>query len=47
MAVRREEWLRLIDAEYLRGFISDGGAAVKFAVLAAPEDAPRLLAELG
>lgn len=47
MAVRREEWLRLIDDEYLRGFISEGGAAVKFAVLATPEDATQLLAELG
>jgi hypothetical protein len=47
MAVQREEWLRLIDGEYLRGFISEGGAAVKFAVLAAPEDAPRLQEALG
>jgi hypothetical protein len=46
MAVPRDEWLRLIDEEYLRGFISEGGAAVKFAVLAEQDDAPRLAAEL-
>jgi hypothetical protein len=46
MAVPREEWLRLIDEEYLRGFISEGGAAVKFAVLTAPADAAPLIEEL-
>jgi hypothetical protein len=46
MAVRREDWLRLIDDEYLRSFISEGGAAVKFAVLTTPQDASQLIAEL-
>jgi hypothetical protein len=46
MAVRREDWLRLIDDEYLRSFISEGGAAVKFVVLATPQDATQLIAEL-
>lgn len=30
MAVVAEEWLDLIDREYLRGFIADGGGVVKF-----------------
>jgi hypothetical protein len=46
MAIRHEEWLRLIEDEYLRSFVSEGGAAVKFAVLATPDPTP-LLAELG
>jgi len=46
MAVRREDWLRLIDDEYLRSFISEGGAAVKFAVLATSQDASEVVADL-
>jgi hypothetical protein len=32
MAVAPQEWLGLIEREYLRDFVTDGGAAVKFAV---------------
>jgi P-loop Domain of unknown function (DUF2791) len=32
MAVAAAEWLDLIEHEYLRGFVTEGGAAVKFAV---------------
>ena len=32
MAVAAQEWLDLIEREYLRDFVTDGGAAVKFAV---------------
>jgi hypothetical protein len=32
MAVASEEWLDLIEREYLRGFVAAGGAAVKFVV---------------
>lgn len=32
MAVRLKEWLELVDKEYLRDFIVNGGAAVKFLV---------------
>ncbi len=32
MAVKLKEWLELIDKEYLRDFIVNGGAAVKFVV---------------
>ena len=32
MAVMLKEWLELIDKEYLRDFIVNGGAAVKFLV---------------
>jgi hypothetical protein len=32
MAVAAQEWLDLIECEYLRDFVTDGGAAVKFAV---------------
>jgi hypothetical protein len=35
-----------MENEYLRSFISEGGAAVKFVVLARPEDGTRLLSEL-
>ena len=39
MAVATDEWLRLIEAEYLRGFIPGGGAGVKFAVTATDAEA--------
>lgn len=47
MAVDQEEWLRLLDTEYLETFIASGGAAVKLAV--APEVAavPEVLARVG
>jgi hypothetical protein len=32
MAVAAAEWLSLIEREYLRGFVTAGGAAVKFAI---------------
>ena len=32
MAVALKEWLELVDKEYLRDFIAQGGAAVKFVV---------------
>jgi hypothetical protein len=32
MAVAAAEWLDLIEREYLSGFVTEGGAAVKFAV---------------
>jgi hypothetical protein len=47
MAIARDEWLRLIDAEYLGTFISGGGAAVKFVVIDAPDDAAEVLGALG
>jgi hypothetical protein len=42
MATPRDEWLRLIDEEYLRAFITEGGAAVKFVVVDSQEDAAKL-----
>ncbi len=38
MAVAMQEWVRLLESEYLEGFIASGGAAVKIAV-APPEEA--------
>jgi len=32
MTVAAQEWLDLIEREYLRDFVTDGGAAVKFVV---------------
>ena len=39
------DWLEVLDREYLSGFVGDGGAAVKFAVLDA-DRAPELIAAL-
>src|SRR5450755_4471614 len=43
MAVLLNEWLELIDKEYLRDFIINGGAAIKF--LVADDDGIRALNE--
>ncbi|MCC7464378.1 MAG: DUF2791 family P-loop domain-containing protein [Gammaproteobacteria bacterium] len=47
MAIPRDEWLRYIDQEYLRTFISEGGAAVKFVVVDTPDDASLVFRDLG
>jgi hypothetical protein len=31
MAIATREWIDLIESEYLRDFVTDGGAGVKFA----------------
>src|SRR6266478_881720 len=48
MAIATQEWIDLIESEYLRDFVTDGGAGVKFAVVDADQLAAvgRMLAEL-
>lgn len=41
------EWLGFLSSEYLTTYVSDGGAAIKFAIPLDPEDHESLVADLG
>src|SRR3990170_7696747 len=47
MKIDRNTWLDLIDREYLDGFVKDGGAAVKFALVSDRRDGDSLVEEMG
>ena len=47
MKIDRNTWLDLIDREYLYGFVKDGGAAVKFALVSDRRDGDSLVEEMG
>ena len=46
MGIDRNDWLDLIDREYLAGFVMEGGAAVKFALVAATGEGDHLIEEV-
>lgn len=46
MTIDRNDWLDLLEREYLDGFVRDGGAAVKFALLADRHEGDRLVEEV-
>lgn len=46
MNIDRETWIALLDHEYLDGYIKDGGAAVKFALVADRAEGDGLTAEV-
>jgi len=46
MDLKSEDWLSILSSEYLRDFVSEGGAAVKFAVTGEPDDRDTLRSEI-
>ncbi len=46
MDLKSEYWLSIVSGEYLRDFVRQGGAAVKFAVMSEPESRDALRSEL-
>jgi hypothetical protein len=42
----RTRWIDLLESEYLDGFVKDGGAAVKFALVDDPREGDGLIAEM-
>lgn len=46
MSIGRQQWLDLLEREYLASFVREGGAAVKFALIGDREEGDRLVGEV-